>query len=316
MLSSIDVVIARSRTVVAAVVLPIALAACAPVTRTSQPQQLSRSTNQTAKQPVAAAASAPKLRVATAADGVRIAYDVAGTGPALMLIHGGGQTRHSWQQLGYVDRLKNRFTVITLDLRGYGDSDKPLKPDAYKLETVLADLLAVADAAGAAKFHLWGFGHGATIGRYLAAQSDRVLGAVLVGATMGPTMTGILKDAVTGMRAKWQPLVDAHQAGKLDIQKLSASDRAAWESGVPVTALSLGAMIDYPALEPGELKTPTLWLVAADDSAAENAKGYEGKLTGTSVTLKVLGGMNYSDSFNRIDEMLKEVEPFLLKTTT
>src|SRR5687768_13543220 len=135
-----DVVIARNRAVVAAVVLPLALAACAPVTRNSQSQSSQSFTRPAPSSPAPPARASETVagpRIAIAADGAKIAYDVAGTGPALLLVHGGGQTRQSWQQLGYVDRLKNRFTVITLDLRGHGDSDKPLRPDAYNLQAVV-----------------------------------------------------------------------------------------------------------------------------------------------------------------------------------
>jgi pimeloyl-ACP methyl ester carboxylesterase len=52
-------------------------------------------------------------KFATAEDGTRIAYDVTGQGPALMLLHGAGKTRRDWHKVGYVDRLKDDFTVIT-----------------------------------------------------------------------------------------------------------------------------------------------------------------------------------------------------------
>jgi pimeloyl-ACP methyl ester carboxylesterase len=301
------VVIACARATLVVLALPITVIACASAARVS-----SAPSSAPTDRPTNATPARPKVLVATAPDGTRIAYDTEGTGPALILVHGGGQTRQSWKS-GYVDRLSKRFTVISVDLRGSGDSDKPMTEKAYALDAILADLLAVADAAGAARFHVWGFGHGATISRYLAARSDRVMAAVLVGTTMGPTATGIYKEAVTAMRAKWQPLVAAHAAGTLDVKTLSSSDRAAWESGVPVSALALGAMMDYPPLEPAEIKVPTLWLVGSDDSAAENAKSYQDKLSGTSVTLKMLPSMSYSDSFLRIDEVLAQVEPFLLK---
>jgi pimeloyl-ACP methyl ester carboxylesterase len=227
-----------------------------------------------------------------------------------MLLHGGGQTRTAWNERGYVDRLSKKFTVITVDQRGTGDSGKPTAPDAYALDRVLADYLAVADAAGAKRFHLWGFGHGATIGRYLAARSDRVISAVLTGATMGPSLTGIVKDAIVAMRAKWQPLLTANAAGTLDLKTLSPSDRAAWDSGTALSVLALAALLDYPPLEPSEIKVPTLWIMGTGDSgAAENAKAYEGKLAGTKVTLKLLS-LNYSECFVRIDEALALVEPF------
>jgi pimeloyl-ACP methyl ester carboxylesterase len=256
---------------------------------------------------------APKALIAKAADGTPLAYEVAGSGPALILIHGGGQTRRSWNQLGYVDRLAKRFTVITMDMRGTGDSGKPTKADDYTLERVTGDVLAVADAAKAQRFHLYGFGQGATIARYLAARSDRVISAVLVGATLGPAATGVFKDAITAMRAKWQPLIDQNAAGTLDVKKLSASDRAAWEAGIASSVLALSSMMEYPPVEPGDIKAPTLWLVGSDDSAIENFKSYENKLAGTQVTGKVLSSINYSDSFVKLDQVLADVEPFLAK---
>jgi pimeloyl-ACP methyl ester carboxylesterase len=261
------------------------------------------------------AGAAAKITTITAADGTKIAYDVSGTGPALLLLHGGGQTRKSWDERGYVARLTKKFTVIRMDLRGSGDSGRPDSIAAYALDTVLADVLAVADAAGAKRFHVWGFGHGASLGRYLAARSDRVISAVLVGMDMGPTLSGPVKDAITAMRAKWQPVLEAQKAGKLDIKTLSIGDRDAWDHGVALTAVQLGAMLDYPPVAPADIKVPTLWLIgAADASGMENVKQFEGKLGGTKVTFKQLSGLSYTDSFARIDPVLAEAEPFLAST--
>ncbi len=258
----------------------------------------------------------PQRRTATSADGTKIVYEVEGTGPALLLLHGGGQTGRSWTERGYVEKLRGTFTVITMDLRGWGESGRPAVPDAYALDRHLEDVAAVADAAKAPRFHLWGFGHGATIGRYLAARSDRVISAVLAGATLGPPLEGMVKDAVVGMRAKWLPLVQQQMAGTLKVDALSNSDRTAWDAGVAVSALALGAMADYPALEPAEIKVPTLWLIgAADTSGMENVKLYEGKLAGTQVTLKLLSGASYTDSFGKSELPLAEAVPFLTGAT-
>jgi pimeloyl-ACP methyl ester carboxylesterase len=303
----------------------VAGAACAQTRATPQTTAATNTTAAATAKPAApstpaaqgapAAAPAPKAQIATSPDGTKIGYEVTGSGPALLLVHGGGQTRRTWNQLGYVDRLAKRFTVITMDLRGVGDSDKPTKAEAYALDRLLADLVAVADAAGAKRFHVYGFGHGGTIARYLAARSDRVTSAVLVGMTLGPAATGVFKTAIEAMRAKWQPVLTAHGAGTLDVKTLSLSDRTAWEAGIATNVLMLSALLDYPPLEPADIKVPTLWAVGSDDSAMENVKEYEAKLKGTQVTLKVLSSVNYSDSFIKMDQVLGEIEPFLAKAT-
>jgi non-heme chloroperoxidase len=63
--------------------------------------------------------------------------------PVVVLLHGGGQTRHSWDRTA--DRLSRAgWPVLALDARGHGDSDR--SPDGdYSLEPFAADLLAVLD---------------------------------------------------------------------------------------------------------------------------------------------------------------------------
>jgi len=302
--------------------LALSLSACVQATSAAAPQQPARPAAAGAANAPGAAASqapaaeaAPKAMTATSPDGTKITYEKTGSGPALLLLPGGGQTRRSWADSGYVERLSKKFTVISMDMRGTGDSGRPDTSEAYALDRVLEDVVAVADAAGAERFHLWGFGHGASIGRYLAARSDRVISAVLVGADMGPTISGVVKDAILAMRARWQPLLEQEKAGTLDLSKLSPGDREAWKSGVATSAIALGALAEYPPLEPSEIKAPTLWLIgAADESGMENAKQYEGKLAGTKVTFKAVSGLSYSDSFARIEPILAEVEPFLAST--
>jgi pimeloyl-ACP methyl ester carboxylesterase len=312
----------RQLTSVIPVVFAMALAACAQTTST--PTSNAGAAAATGKPappaPGAAAATAkpaapaaPSHKTATAADGTRIAFEVAGQGPTLILVHGGGQTRRTWNQIGYVDRLSKQFTVVTMDLRGSGDSDKPTAKDSYELDRMIGDIVAVADAAGAKRFHVWGFGHGGTIVRYLAARSDRVESAILVGMTMGPAVTGVFKSAIEAMRVKWQPVIEAQAAGKLDLKAMSASDRNAWEAGIAPNVLLLTSMVSYPPLEPTEIKVPTMWAVGSDDSAVENFKEYEPKLKGTQVTGRTLSSVNYSDSFTKVDQIMEELGGFLKK---
>jgi pimeloyl-ACP methyl ester carboxylesterase len=77
-------------------------------------------------------------------DGLQLAADVAGdpSAPAVLLFHGGGQTRHSWRTT--LDDLSERgFFVASVDLRGHGDS--AWAPDGdYRIEAFGGDVAAVA----------------------------------------------------------------------------------------------------------------------------------------------------------------------------
>jgi non-heme chloroperoxidase len=77
------------------------------------------------------------------AGSVTLTGDVGGTPgrPAVALLHGGGQTRHSWKRAA-LDLVRAGYHVIAPDLRGHGDSDWASDGD-YRLDAFVADLRAV-----------------------------------------------------------------------------------------------------------------------------------------------------------------------------
>ena len=76
-------------------------------------------------------------------DGITVAADVGGdpSAPAVILLHGGGQTRHSWSR-AMSELIVHGYHVINLDSRGHGDSDWSPIAD-YSLDSLAADLRAV-----------------------------------------------------------------------------------------------------------------------------------------------------------------------------
>jgi pimeloyl-ACP methyl ester carboxylesterase len=73
------------------------------------------------------------------APGVRLFGDSFGASgdPPVLMLHGGGQTRHAWRA-GAEDLAAAGRRVITVDLRGHGDSARP-RPPAYALDDFAAD---------------------------------------------------------------------------------------------------------------------------------------------------------------------------------
>jgi pimeloyl-ACP methyl ester carboxylesterase len=66
--------------------------------------------------------------------------------PSILMLHGGGQNRHSWKNTGQV-LGEEGFHVVALDSRGHGDSDRAPGAD-YALETLRDDVLRVIEAIG------------------------------------------------------------------------------------------------------------------------------------------------------------------------
>jgi pimeloyl-ACP methyl ester carboxylesterase len=66
--------------------------------------------------------------------------------PTILMLHGGGQNRHSWKKTGQI-LADLGFRVIAVDTRGHGDSDRAPGAD-YALESLTGDVLAIIDAIG------------------------------------------------------------------------------------------------------------------------------------------------------------------------
>lgn len=84
-----------------------------------------------------------KMQTFSGGQGIALAADVAGSpqAPSVVLLHGGGQTRHSWGRLAR-HLARQGYHVISLDLRGHGESGWAPGGD-YSLDAFVADLRTV-----------------------------------------------------------------------------------------------------------------------------------------------------------------------------
>ncbi|MGL5930920.1 MAG: alpha/beta fold hydrolase [Dermatophilaceae bacterium] len=98
------------------------------------------------------------------ADGVDLNVAVAGSGPPVVLLHGFPQTHYMWRDVAR--ELIEGHTVIAPDLRGYGDSDKPVEqgPHTYSKRTMAADIVCIAEALGYDSVGVVGHDRGALVG--------------------------------------------------------------------------------------------------------------------------------------------------------
>jgi pimeloyl-ACP methyl ester carboxylesterase len=117
---------------------------------------------------------------------VRLHAVVGGDGPPLLLVHGWPQTWYAWRLL--MPALARDFTVIAVDQRGIGLSDKPT--DGYDIGTLAGDLAALMDTLGHQKFAVVGHDTGFAISYALAADHPERVDRVALAEIPGPPGTG------------------------------------------------------------------------------------------------------------------------------
>lgn len=108
---------------------------------------------------------------------------VAGRGPLVILIHGLGGDRSTWHE--QIKALQSRYTAVSIDLRGYGDSGDPPGPINFKRD-FCADLVAVMDYFKVSRAHLVGLSMGGRVARTTALQvPNRVASLTLANTSPG-----------------------------------------------------------------------------------------------------------------------------------
>ena len=123
---------------------------------------------------------------------VSLHYATAGVGEPVVLLHGWPSTWYEWRHV--MPLLAHRYRVIAPDLRGLGDSSRPL--DGYDKRSIAADLWQLLAAAlGLTRWHLVGHDWGGPVAFALAAahpEATRTLTIVDV------TVPGIGPDVSQG----------------------------------------------------------------------------------------------------------------------
>lgn len=130
-------------------------------------------------------------RLELAGDGVRLAASAFGPGggPVVLLLHGAGQTRHSWHRTAEAIGREG-MRAIAIDARGHGDS-APAPGGDYRTDAFVSDLLAVLDGLDAPPVVV-GASLGGMTGLLVAGEHPgRLRALVLVDITVRPEPDGV-----------------------------------------------------------------------------------------------------------------------------
>lgn len=127
-------------------------------------------------------------RGTAAVNGTDINYVRGGSGPALLLLHGHPQTHAIWHKVA--QRLARQFTVVAADLRGYGDSGKPVglaDHSNYSKRTMGQDQIDLMTQLGYPQFLLLAHDRGARVAYRMALDHPQAI-SKLVLLDIAPTL--------------------------------------------------------------------------------------------------------------------------------
>jgi pimeloyl-ACP methyl ester carboxylesterase len=101
--------------------------------------------------------------------GIRIHYEVHGSGHPVVLIHGGTVSfKHNYADFGWIESLNGiGLQVIGLDLRGHGKSDKPQEVESYGTSNLASDVIAVLDQLSLTRASLVAYSIGTAVALHL-----------------------------------------------------------------------------------------------------------------------------------------------------
>ena len=170
----------------------------------------------------------------------------AGTGPLVILLHGFPEFWWSWRhQLPALAAAGRR--AVAVDLRGYGDSDKP--PRGYDLWTLSGDVAGLVRALGERQADLVGQDWGGILGWCTAALHPRVVRSVTVLAAAHPRAMGqaLLRDPAQRSAARylatfqvpWLPERDLARDGAVLVEEILRDGAAPrWRASSEFTAVA------------------------------------------------------------------------------
>jgi haloacetate dehalogenase len=136
-------------------------------------------------------------------NGVRLHGRIGGSGAPLLLLHGHPQTHAIWHRVA--PTLAAHFTVVMIDLRGYGDSGRPaaLADHAlYSKREMALDALAVMQHHGFAHFGVLAHDRGARVAHRLAADHPQSVERLML-LDVAPTLAMYENTSEAFARAYW-----------------------------------------------------------------------------------------------------------------
>lgn len=139
----------------------------------------------------------------TERDGVVLNARVAGRGEPVVLLHGHPQNLYMWHRVA--PQLLGRYCVVLMDLRGYGDSGRPVSDvhhATYSKREMAADVRHLMKTLGHDHFHVLAHDRGARVAHRLAMDAPAVVRSLML-LDIAPTLAMYEHTSEAFARAYW-----------------------------------------------------------------------------------------------------------------
>lgn len=256
-------------------------------------------------------------------NGVRIHYEVEGSGTPLVLQHGITRNIERWRLYGYTGELGKDYQLILVDARGHGESDKPHDTAAYRPELMAGDIIAVMDELGVKKAHYYGYSMGAAIGykgiaRYaLPRFYSLVLGGFGPYAAFTEAEKKSLQSYIDKFKMAAENGMEAYLAYLVKRDgPLPPGERERQMANDPKSLLAVAsALFSWPPAGDilKNIKIPCLCYAGEADAFYPNAK--KGAENLPDATFFSLPGLAHSETLARSDLVLPHVKKFLAEVS-
>ncbi len=253
----------------------------------------------------------------TAADGTEIAWSASGAGGSsdVILVHGITESAGSWDPI--TSRLGVDHRVITMDLRGHGESGDA---DRYDLEAMAGDVAAVMAASGSASPHLVGHSLGGAVvsaaGAVLPVASvvnvDQSLQLAGFKAALMPAEP-MLRDADTFPAVIAQLFTDMRGSlGDAEFDRISSLRRGrqevvlgVWELILTASEEEIAAVVDQALAAYGDVRYLSLFGI---DPGPDYAAWLAGHITNSEV--EVWDGAGHYPHLHEPDRFVDRLRSF------
>ena len=251
-------------------------------------------------------------------DDVDLYYELVGEGQPVLFIHGLGSSSRDWEK--QIEFFASRYRLITVDIRGHGNSSKP--PGPYSMLLFAQDVVALLETLGVGPVHVVGISMGGLIGFQMAVSwPEKVKSLVVVNC--GPELVvRNFKDRVQvwqrllivrllGMRKMGEvlghrlfPEPEQEELREMLVERWAENDKRAYYKAM--RALVGWSVADHI----GRLRCPTL-VIASDQDYTPVAAKQEYVARMPRAKLVVIGNARHAVTVERPEEFNAALDEFL-----